>query len=550
MNTTKTKQIYFNKAQQYVLHMMVRILVVLASRRFGKSEGIIAPRLLQHIQLMPRGQHGIVAATYKQALTRTLPATFHALERFGYKEGSHFYVGRKAPKSACFAEPYIKPRNYDNYVHWYNGSVNPIISQDVQFSSNSLTLTSIIVDEAKTIKRDKLFDETIPAITPLSYFQDCHLEGSQVYVSDMPTNKEGLWLLDLEKEQDDELISVIETLVWKLWDISRKGLDNSSRKKRYDQVLTELNAYRREAVLFAVFDILDNLEIVGERYVMDMYRRLPPFKFLTAILSKRIKHTQGGFYAALNEKLHYYTAYNNTFLNNFRTKHGDIDWRAAKQSSNDCRQDSDITESKPLYIAVDTNININWIVVGQPNYHTKELKVVKSFFVKHPAMLPEVCQLFAEYYGSRTNRDVIFYHDQTMLQGKSANSDESFVDTIVRVIRNNYYRITPVYIGQAPSHSEKHMEIDQAFKGNKNLFPKFNRPNNEDLCIALEKARTKTNANGWGKDKSEEKLEDSDENPTEHRTDGTDAFDTLFYGCNFHPFESQSSGISLSTSVS
>jgi len=54
------------------------------------------PTLLRNLQAMPRSSGAIVAATFKQALTRTLPATFHAFNRLGYQENIHYYVGRKA----------------------------------------------------------------------------------------------------------------------------------------------------------------------------------------------------------------------------------------------------------------------------------------------------------------------------------------------------------------------------------------------------------------------------------------------------------------------
>ncbi len=83
------------------------------------------PILLRNVQAMPRSGGAIVGANYKQLLTRTLPATFHALSRLGYFQNMHYYVGRKAPASAGFKEPYIKPLSWDYYMHWYNGSVNP-----------------------------------------------------------------------------------------------------------------------------------------------------------------------------------------------------------------------------------------------------------------------------------------------------------------------------------------------------------------------------------------------------------------------------------------
>lgn len=405
------KLVYFNNAQQYVMYMAVRILVVIASRRFGKSEGILMPTLLRNVQAMPRSTGGIVGNSYKQALTRTLPATLAAFERMGYREGEHYYVGRKAPKSAGFAEPSIKPRNWDYFIHWYNGSVNAIISQDIKYSSNSLTLSYIIADEAKTLDHQKLTDETIPAITPIVNYQNCPWDCSRTYVSDMPTAKSGQWLFTYEKQMDEELISLIEGMVYEIWHLQQKNTGTKWYLDKLQALTKELNDYRKEATLFAVFNVLDNLEFLGEGYLLDQYRELSPFKFFTAIMSLKISHIEGGFYASLNEKIHYYTAYNNSYLNNFRSKDGSIDWKAAARETYDCRQDTDLNENAPLCIAADTNININWIVVGQPNYNKKVLRTVKSLYRKHPAMLVEVCNAFSDYYKPRVNKDVVFYFD-------------------------------------------------------------------------------------------------------------------------------------------
>ena len=51
--------------------------------------------------------------------------------------------------------------------------------------------------------------------------------------------------------------------------------------------------------------------------------------------------------------------------------------------------------------------------------------------------------------------------------------------------------------------------------------------------------------NGFRKDKSGEKLAESEEDLLEHRTDGTDAFDTLYIGCEKFPYHDS---FSLSTS--
>ena len=42
--------------------------------------------------------------------------------------------------------------------------------------------------------------------------------------------------------------------------------------------------------------------------------------------------------------------------------------------------------------------------------------------------------------------------------------------------------------------------------------------------------------NGFRKDKGGEKLAETEEDLLQHRTDGTDAFDTLYIGCEKFPY--------------
>ena len=62
-------------------------------------------------------------------------------------------------------------------------------------------------------------------------------------------------------------------------------------------------------------------------------------------------------------------------------------------------------------------------------------------------------------------------------------------------------------------------------------MPFFNRQNNDDLILAIQAAGVSRGRNGFRKDKGGEKLAESEEDLLEHRTDGTDAFDTLYIGC-------------------
>ena len=85
-------------------------------------------------------------------------------------------------------------------------------------------------------------------------------------------------------------------------------------------------------------------------------------------------------------------------------------------------------------------------------------------------------------------------------------------------------------------HDEKYLLINQGFAGKQRLRPFFNRQNNDDLILAIQAAGVSRGRNGFRKDKGGEKLAESEEDLLEHRTDGTDAFDTLYIGCEKFPY--------------
>ena len=84
-------------------------------------------------------------------------------------------------------------------------------------------------------------------------------------------------------------------------------------------------------------------------------------------------------------------------------------------------------------------------------------------------------------------------------------------------------------------HDEKYLLINQGFAGKQRLMPFYNRQNNDDLILAIQTAGVALGRNGFRKDKGGEKLAESEEDLLEHRTDGTDAFDTLYIGCEKFP---------------
>ena len=63
----------------------------------------------------------------------------------------------------------------------------------------------------------------------------------------------------------------------------------------------------------------------------------------------------------------------------------------------------------------------------------------------------------------------------------------------------------------------------------------FNRSSNPDLILAIQSVGGSRGRNGFRRDKSGAKLAESEEDLLEHRTDGSDTFDTLYISCEKFP---------------
>lgn len=526
------KRVYFNKPQRLTQLIGANTTVIVAGRRTGKTDSIAAPFVLRNMQRMPGSTGGIVVPTFKHGLTNTIPGLLAAWRRWGYIEGLHYVVGRKPPKS--FRQPIIDPKDYEHVISFYNGAVAVIISQDRPGSSNSLTLSWLLVDEAKFIDYAKLKDETLPANGGIkSHFGKHSFNHSIMILSDMPQTQKGSWFLHYRDKMDPELIATIEATVYEIWRtkeriraLNAKGEPVPPYLKGYLRRLDrDLNKMRSVAVYYREYSSIENLQLLGENYIKQMKRDLTPLTFQTSILCQRIGIAKDGFYSSMREG-HKYDANDNQYLDSLGY---DYDF-----STLDARADKDVDPDAPICIGMDYNANINWIVAGQPR--DRRLNVIKSFYVKFDRKIPALVDDFCRYYVTHRNKTVVYYYDATALGSNYAVNDQDFHYNVVKEFERHGWRIESVYLGNPMHHDEKYLLINNAFAGKQRLMPFINRSNNEDLILAIQSAGVSNGRNGFRKDKSGEKLAESEEDLLEHRTDGTDAFDTLYIGCEKFPF--------------
>jgi len=526
------KQVYFNKPQRLTQLIGANTTVIVAGRRTGKTDSIAAPFVLRNMQRMPGSTGAIVVPTFKHGLTNTIPGLLAAWKRWGYLEGVHYVVGKKPPK--IFKQPITTPHEWEHVISFWNGAIAVIVSQDRAGSSNGLTLSWVLVDEAKFIDYQKLKDEVLPANGGIkSHFGKHSYNHSLMILSDMPQTQKGSWFLHYREKMDEDLIKTIEATVYEIWRLKERVREFRAKgelppvylKRHIRNLDANLNKMRSVAVYYREYSSIENLQLLGENYIKQMKRDLTPLTFQTSILCQRIGIAKDGFYSSMKEG-HKYDANDNEYLDTLGYKLDD--------TLIDARGDKDVNPDAPICIGMDYNANINWIVAGQPN--GKRLNVLKSFYVKFERKLPALVDDFCRYYDTHRNKCVVFYYDTTALGSNYAVNEQDFRWVIVHEFERHGWVVEPVYIGNPMRHDEKYLLINQAFAGKQRLMPFFNRSNNEDLILAIQSAGVSRGRNGFRKDKSGEKLAENEENLLEHRTDGTDAFDTLFIGCEKFPF--------------
>ena len=526
-----TKKMYFNTPQRLAQLVGAHTTVIVAGRRTGKTDSIAAPFVLRNMQRMPGSTGGIVVPTFKHGLTNTLPGLFAAWKRWGLIKGIHYVVGRKPPKS--FKAPITEPEEYEHVISFYNGSVAIILSQDRPGAANSLTLSWLLVDEAKFIDFQKLKDEAFPANGGIkSHFGRHSFNHSVLILSDMPQTKKGSWFLHYKDEMDNELIATIEATVYEIWKQKEKVRKLRAEGKPVPDYIRgyirrldrDLNKMRSVAVYYREYSSIENLQLLGENYIKQMKRDLTPLTFQTSILCQRIGIAKDGFYSSMRER-HKYNASDFEYLDSLGYEN--------VPATLDSRADSDVNREAPICIGMDYNANINWIVAGQPS--GDRLNIIKSFYVKFDRKLRELVNDFCDYYRFHNNKTVIFYYDATALGSNFAVNEQDFHWVVVNEFEKRGWSVESVYLGAPMRHDEKYLLINRGFAGQQRLMPMLNRQNNDDLILAIQSAGVVRGRNGFRKDKGGEKLAETEEDLLEHRTDGTDAFDTLYIGCEKFP---------------
>lgn len=495
-------------------------------RGTGKSF-IIAYLMRTIMQVMPRSTWSIQGASYQQLLTRTLPGTFEALELLGFEKDKDYFINRQPDKGATL--PYYRPLKYENYItlrrpDGYCVGFN-LLSQD-RTSSRGTNTDGIICDESLLLDIEEFNKQaTFTNRGHDHYFGHLPMHHGVFHFSSMPTGDSFLFKNEayyLKKGID------ISGLRNRLIDLQFEFCKNKNVKDRvaiYGEMLPmmdQLKYYVSNGRYYSEWNIFDNLENLGLRYIDDMYDTTTEHIFLVEGLNKRVNKVVNGFYPTFSRDIHGYKGnFDYNFLDNF-------EFDLERIASVDSRQDNDCLPNLPLHVGLDFGTAINWLIVGQELQSVNEFNFIKDFYVKYPKIIDHLAQDFIEYYKHHQKKLIYLYPDAEG-NWRRPNKDETFVETFVKLFKAAGWQ---VIVDNKKKYNklqnETHLLWARLLLGKDRALPKigFNLINCKHLVYSMEQAPAFDHGGQIKKNKESEKKLTYDR---EKATDASDAADQIIY---------------------
>ncbi len=556
-NDVKQKIIHFNYPQQRGWIVNANTTVAVIGRAGGKDHGFVAPTILRNVKGMPRGATAFISPTYIKAKSDMIPALIKALEKFGFYEEIDFWVGKYIPKNISHEKAYEYPREADYCIFFRNGHVIRIIGLDNKKTANGQSNDFLLLNEARFIKHEDFVSRVKPTNrgNEDTIFAQLHYHHGTLITTDMPRSAASKWIMAYEKNVDAEQIDLIvafdkeqrdlvrsvgdemlsldpslsmqirqdkEKLLKTMRELVDRGklttdLDKRFRKelRRLDDVLFQL---RREAVYFVRASTLDNIDVLQERFINEMFRDLPEKEFRTSILNIEDDGVDQPFYSTFNDELHCYDDVNYSYVDLFQN----IDEMPAPW-----KKDDDIDKSRPLQIACDWNKRMTCMNIGQEFDHV--FKYLNAVQVYDPERIKHLAKQFDEYYKGYPTKVVVHHYDHTAV-GEDASREISYADELHNELSALGWQVHDNYIGQASSHRSRNKLFLRVYaEDDPSTKPiRINRTNCKDNLIpSLQNAGSYESRLGIQKDK---KPEQSLLVPPQHATHHTDAHDTLYIG--------------------
>jgi hypothetical protein len=470
MKSKKQKVVYWNKKQKAFLQAKQSRKVIVGGRGFGKTS-IDAGEQHKRAYHLPRSSSFLVAATYNQLLTKTLPTIEAKLKELGWKEGLHYVIGRKPPKH--FETPLRPPRRYENIFSTVSGYYSECISMDNAQTARGGSFQSGSVDEMLNLKQDDYTQVIAPSIRTSGsdhFFKGRPCFKQVCFYTSLPRKTSADWIYNYEKwaESDPENFYWLEATSW------------------------------------------DNIDILGEDTLKMWEKEMPYIEYQIEVMNRRLKVVESAFYHKLSRDTH---TYNVKYLYDI----GERGWETKYTIDPNYRDDELIEWSMDFGGWINTSL----VMQERKGYeYVLDYVYVPDVEGKVDELIEKFCLRFAKH-----KRKIVRLWGERMGVAKQVLIKGHIFDYIANKLREKGWVVDiRAKIDNTKDHKIRRSFVDDCFRegeGRNAILPRLriNEVACKDFIIALE--TTNTNADG-SKDKSKERDRSY---PQELATHATDAFD-------------------------
>lgn len=414
---------YQNLAQILVTIIDPNKFIGVEGRATGKTTGIVAPRTLRVAHGMPREQSIISHKSFVALLTNVVPSLL-ASYRADVKmpdgsvrpqliEGLDFVVGKKdlPPHFQKPRYPILEP---ERCIVFANGHVLRAVAIDRADSIAGSSIVHAFFEEMKYSDPEKLRSRVIPAIRTSrigagSEAHKHHLHGGFTGVSDMGRVSigESNWFTEYEDQMDPQLIEDIISLalyINKAQVNIQSGVNvdiNTTRIKKWTPLLTDL---RKQCTFYQRVSTFINRDVLGFDFFKTQLETLQMSEFLSAICSIGDRNRDNLFFDLWDEEKH---TYDDGYIYSAVEKLNLIET---------CTIDASYLKyynpTEKILLGYDPG-NFASMVAAQTYHKDNSLRVLKEFFVFHPADIPELAAAFSDFFApAARNRLVELYYDR------------------------------------------------------------------------------------------------------------------------------------------
>lgn len=524
--TSKEIRRWLNNPQMIALMSDIRVLAIKAGRRLGKTEEILAERMLKILMLLIGSSGFMAARTYGKLMDDLLPGLIAGWAKRGLVLGEDYVIGKTPPKH--FKRPIHPPLTYDHYLSCSWGSGCHLVSFDHgATASNGKTTDFGVLDEVKQIDPVRFDTELLKTMSGHGTMPVA--AGSKLKWRELPQHQSLTFVTDAFIGKNDfDWIGRYKDLSISMDDVLFLCAMIQDYQDTGDETLLPIiREIQCKSVLYLEASTEENLAALGIDYFESQFKSSTNLDFRISLLNENLLQTEGAWYQFLDETVHTYEARENNRIDTI----GITEYLQGKNKN--CLLDKDWRSELSINVNIDYGSTHCWFVVKQVYANTYWTLI--NFWTTNQ-QIEDGVDMVCSYFKPHIKKVVNIYDDPG---GHKKQTDQTVdKDKVIARFRKHGWAVvhkTPanMYIPHKIKFRIMQYVLDERPGKHNPKWPKarFNIGNAYQTFYSCSKARIKkSSTEEYSKDKGDEKNPNIEQWKTTHLSDAFDmdiCFDNL-----------------------